>query len=43
MTVDNKVRIGLFLVSAAVSVFTAVAATHGLSVGFLDGIGGTGP
>jgi len=43
MTIDSKIRIGLFLVSAAVSAIAAVAAAHGLYVGFLDEIGGAGP
>lgn len=43
MTIDAKIRIGLFLVAVAVSAITAVAAAHGLTVGFLDEIGGTGP
>ena len=41
MSIDVKVRIGLFLVSVAVSAIAAVAAAHGLAVGFLDEIGGT--
>ncbi len=43
MTIDAKVRIGLFLVSVAVTAIAAVAAAHGLYVGFLDEIGGGGP
>ena len=43
MSIDVKIRIGLLLVTLAISAFVAVAATHGLYVGFLDEIGGTGP
>jgi hypothetical protein len=42
MSTDSKIRIGLFLVSVAASAVAAVAAAHGLYVGFLDTIGGTG-
>lgn len=42
MSIDLKVRVGLLLVSLAVSAVAALAAAHGLYVGFLDGIGGTG-
>jgi hypothetical protein len=42
MSIDLKIRIGLLLVSLAVSAFAVVAAAHGLYVGFLDEIGGTG-
>ena len=42
MNIDAKIRVGLFLVSVAVSAIAAVAAAHGLYVGFLDGIGGAG-
>lgn len=42
MSFDIKIRIGLLLVSLAISALAALATTHGLSVGFLDGIGGTG-
>jgi hypothetical protein len=40
MSVDVKVRIGILLVSLAISALAALAATHGLYVGFLDTIGG---
>ena len=43
MSIDTKIRIGLLLVSVAVSAIAAVAAAHGLYVGFLDEIGGGGP
>jgi hypothetical protein len=43
MTIDVKIRLGLFLVSAAISVFAGLAMAHGLFVGPLDGIGGTTP
>jgi hypothetical protein len=43
MSIDIKIRIGLLLVSLAISAFAALATTHGLYVGFLDGIGGSGP
>lgn len=43
MSIDLKVRIGLLLVSVAVSALAALPAIHGLYFGFLDGIGGTGP
>jgi hypothetical protein len=43
MTTDAKIRIGLFLVAVAVSAIAALAAAHGLAVGFLDEIGGMGP
>jgi len=42
MSIDVKVRIGLLLVSLAVSAFVALASAHGLAVGFLDEIGGGG-
>jgi hypothetical protein len=42
MTIDVKIRVALFLVSAGISVLAAVAAAHGLA-GPLDGIGGTTP
>lgn len=42
MSIDIKIRVGLLLVSLAISAFAALASTHGLYVGFLDGIGGTG-
>ncbi|MDA4120328.1 MAG: hypothetical protein OK436_07045 [Thaumarchaeota archaeon] len=42
MSIDVKIRIGLLLVSLAISAFAALASTHGLYVGFLDDIGGTG-
>lgn len=40
MTVDTKVRVGLFLVAVALPAF---ASAHGLYLGPLDGIGGTTP
>lgn len=44
MTIDVKIRVGLFLVSVAISAFAALATAHGLYPGFLgDPIGGTGP
>jgi hypothetical protein len=43
MNADVKVRIGLLLVSLAISALAALAAAHGLSVGLLDEIGGTTP
>lgn len=43
MTIDAKIRLGLFLVSAALSVFGTLAAAHGLYVGPLDEIGGGTP
>ena len=43
MTIDEKIRVGLFLAAAAVSAIAAVAAVHGLYLGPLDGIGGTTP
>ena len=43
MTIDSKVRVGLFLASAAISVLAAFAMARGLYLGFLDGIGGTTP
>jgi hypothetical protein len=43
MTIDAKIRVGLFLVSAAFSVFATLAMAHGLYLGPLDGIGGTTP
>jgi hypothetical protein len=43
MTVDSKIRLGLFLVSAALSVFATVAAAHGIYVGASDPIGGGTP
>jgi len=43
MSIDVKVRLGLLLVSLAISAFAGLAAAHGLSVGFLDEIGGTTP
>ena len=42
MNIDTKIRIGLLLVSVALSAFASLAAAHGLYVGFLDG-NGTGP
>ena len=42
MSIDVKIRIGLLLVSAAVSAIAAVAAAHGIALGFLDVIGGQG-
>ena len=43
MTIDAKIRIGLLLVTATISVLAALASVHGLAIGFLDEIGGTGP
>ena len=43
MTIDVKIRVGLFLVSVAISALAAFATVHGLYLGFLDGIGGTTP
>jgi hypothetical protein len=43
MTIDIKIRIGLLLVSLAISAVMALAAAHGLYVGALDEIGGTTP
>lgn len=43
MSTDLKIRLGLLLVSLSISAFAALAATHGLYLGFLDEIGGTGP
>ena len=43
MTIDVKIRVGLFLVSAAVTALVGLALAHGLYLGFLDGIGGTTP
>lgn len=43
MSIDVKVRLGLLLVSVAVSAIAGVAMAHGLYVGFLDEIGGTTP
>jgi hypothetical protein len=42
MSIDVRIRIGLLLVSLAISAFAALATTQGLYVGFLDGVGGTG-
>lgn len=42
MSIDVKIRVGLLLVSLAASAIAAVAAGHGLYLGFLDEIGGTG-
>ncbi len=42
MTIDTKVRIGVLLVSLAISAFAALASAHGLYLGFLDEIGGVG-
>ena len=42
MSIDVRIRIGLLLVSLAISALTALATAHGLNVGFLDGVGGTG-
>lgn len=41
MSIDVKIRIGLLLVSLAISALAAMATAHGLYVGFLDDIGGT--
>ncbi len=43
MSIDAKIRIGLFLVAVAIAAFAALASAHGLAVGLLDEIGGTGP
>jgi hypothetical protein len=43
MSTDVKIRLGLILVSVAISAFVALATAHGFAVGFLDEIGGTGP
>ena len=43
MTIDVKIRVGLLLVSVAISAFAGLAMLHGLHLGFLDGIGGTVP
>lgn len=40
MGIDVKIRIGLLLVSLAISAFAALATTHGMYVGFLDEVGG---
>jgi hypothetical protein len=42
MNFDEKIRIGLVLVSVALPALVALAAAHGLVVGPLDPIGGTG-
>ncbi len=42
MNFDVKIRIGLLLVSMAISALAVLASAHGLYVGFLDGIGGSG-
>jgi hypothetical protein len=42
MSVDIKIRAGLLLVSLAMSAFAVLATAHGLYIGFLDGIGGSG-
>ena len=42
MSIDVKIRLGMLIVSLAVSAFAALAATHGLYIGILDGLG-TGP
>lgn len=39
MSIDLKIRIGLLLVSLAISAFAALAAAHGIHVGFLDATG----
>ncbi len=41
MDIDVKVRVGMLLVSLAVSGVAALVAAHGLYLGFLDEIGGT--
>ncbi len=41
MSIDVKIRIGMLLVSLAISAFAALASTHGVYVGFLDEIGGS--
>jgi len=40
MSIDLKIKIGLLLVSLAISAFAVLATAHGLSVGFLDEVGG---
>jgi hypothetical protein len=42
MSIDVKIRIGMFLVSLAISAIAALAMAHGI-VGFLDEIGGSTP
>ncbi len=42
MSIDVKIRVGILLVSLAISGVAALAAAHGLYLGFLDEIGGTG-
>jgi hypothetical protein len=42
MSIDLKVRIGILLVSVAISALLALATTHGLYLGVLDG-NGSGP
>lgn len=42
MSIDVKIRMGLLIVSVAISAFAALAVAHGLYVGWLDAIG-TGP
>ena len=42
MNFDNKIQVGLLLASVALSGFAALAAAHGIFLGPLDGIGGTG-
>ena len=43
MAVDGKIRLGLLLVSATLSVFATVAAAHGIHMGWSDPIGGGTP
>ena len=42
MSIDLKIRLGLLVASFAISALVALAAAHGLYVGFLDEIGGGG-
>ncbi len=42
MSIDLKIRVGLLFVSLAISALAALATTHGLYVGFLDTVGGSG-
>jgi hypothetical protein len=43
MSIDLKIRVGILLVSLAISAVAALASAHGLYLGFLDEIGGGGP
>jgi hypothetical protein len=42
MSTETKIRVGLLLVSVALSALAGLAMAHGLHAGFLDG-NGTGP